>query len=235
MGDDVDDEVSRTMSEDDDVEVAIAPRIWQFPRSHNGPYSVSIRELTFKLFPIKFSVYLNKTYKSITAINQFPKKMTVILSDRVEANALMQDEIFGNYRVYLPAAEVEIDGVVNSLDNLLIHGVDKFGNPEIPPVAILAEKRLSKNITVDTKKRILTDGVKITFEGNVLLRRFVRSIKKPWSVRNVCSSDTQTSTAIENLNVLDANSTTKQKNARYASLPILLADSWAKCRKLPPL
>lgn len=105
-------------------------RTRQFPASHSGPYNVSIREKDVKVSPIQFSMYLNKTFKSIVSIKRFPTKIKVELSDRNEVNLLLADEIFQNYILYLPANEVEIDGVVslhdlcdiNGTDDIVLHG-----------------------------------------------------------------------------------------------------------------
>lgn len=128
-------------------------RVKLFPLTHTGPFVVSIREISLKLAPIKSSIYINKKYKSVSSIKQLPNKMKVLLNSRVEANLLIEDTFFKTFRVYAPAAEIEVDGVVNfndlndidNLQKLLTIGKGKFGNPAIDKVDVLAVKQLAKN------------------------------------------------------------------------------------------
>lgn len=174
--DDSDGDESSDMDEDSPATNVNRDRIRCFPISHPGPFVVSIREATIKLSPIRFSLYINKKYSSVTSIKQLPQKMKITLSHRGQANEIIADKTFENYKVYVPAAEVEIDGVVSfndlcdigNLKNLKKLGKGKFGNPEIKPVEILESKRLSKADPENKQVTIITNDIKVTFAGSIL-------------------------------------------------------------------
>lgn len=174
--DNKDQEEDDRMNSDHNIILDGPPRVKIFLLTHTGPFVVSIREITQKLSPIKSSIYINKKYKTVSSIKQLPNKMKVTLNNRVEANSLIEDTFFKTFRVYAPAAEVEIDGVVSftdlndidDLQDLLINGKGKFGNPAIGQVNSLAVKHLAKNNSASPPVAVRTNIVKITFAGCVL-------------------------------------------------------------------
>lgn len=164
-----------------------------FLPSNKGPYTVFIREVKADILPVSFAMYINKTYPSAQKCKRNHNKMQIILSDLAEANALVVDPKFGDYHVYIPAAQVEVDGAanykelsdLNDLNDLTHHAMGHFNNPVLPAVAI---KKVNDAIEV-------TNTVKITFDGCILpdylviagLRVRVRAFySKPMFCKNCC-------------------------------------------------
>lgn len=164
-----------TMSDDDDDD-SVGEIKRQFPPSHYGPYIVSIREIQFKLTPIKFAMYINSRYKSVVEIKQFPGRMKVTMSDREEANMLVYDTTFEKYKIYVPADEVEVCGVVNvndinditDLSDIIKNGKGKFSDPRISPAQIVDAKVLQRISPVNSNEAVATDQLKVTFAGCIL-------------------------------------------------------------------
>lgn len=151
-------------------------RIRLYPPWHKGPYAVFIREKETRLMPLKFSSYVYNQYKSAQAVTSIPKqkKIKITLSELDDANALIKDPVFKNYRVYIRSDEVEISGVINnseicdldSLDDLVIHGAGLFTNPQQERVQIVEAYRFDS--TAADNKKSLSNVIKVTFVGRAL-------------------------------------------------------------------
>lgn len=148
----------------------------QYRSSNTGPYTVFIRELQHKISPVQFAIHINKHYKSVCLCRLNNDKMKVILADMQEANALVSDSVFAEYRVYIPSAQVEVDGAINysdlfdlcDLNDLKKYGEGKFNNTMLSPVKILSVQRLPKRSETETETVELTNTVKVTFVGRIL-------------------------------------------------------------------
>lgn len=150
-------------------------RIYQ--SEHTGPFTVCIRELQGKsLNPVTISIYLHKTYDSIIKCESSRHKIKITLGNRDQANQIACDgKITKECLVYIPAAEVEINGVIilpvgDDLTMLKNIGRGKFSHPDIPTTAILEATRLSKREAVNSDKFVETSQVKLCFPGTVLPR-----------------------------------------------------------------
>lgn len=150
------------------------PRVRQYPASAKGPYTVYIRERSAQMKPIKFAVYINNHYKSVELVKHNHNKIRVVLKELCDANRLVNDEVFHEYYVYIPADLVEIAGIIrhdelcdlNTTQELIEHGKGKHGNVRLDSVNIVEAQRLMR--MNDDNVRVLTNSVKITFEGVVL-------------------------------------------------------------------
>ena len=98
----------------DDDDGGTTSRVRQYPSDHSGPYIVFIREVDPKvqLKSVTLAKLLHAKYKSITSVQAVSRvKVRVLLSNLSEANDLVKDVALKNYRAYLPAADVEIQGI----------------------------------------------------------------------------------------------------------------------------
>lgn len=107
----------------------------------------------------------------ITKINR--DKLRVVFSKSKEANAVVKNPLFTlEYRVYIPAHIVEIDGVITEeslTSEELLQGVGCFKNPNLPKLKILEVKQLTSIVTVgEAKKYNPSASFRITFEGSAL-------------------------------------------------------------------
>ena len=143
-------------------------RIKQYPDSLKGPYIVYVRRKEVDLDQFHLQKQVFDRYKSCSlaiSINEF--KMKFEFSELSDANNIVKDERMKAYRVYVPAKEVEVRGVIslsNEIDasELLNSAVGKFNNPNIGHVKILEVYRFNQ---LGTKTP--TNKVKLTFEGTV--------------------------------------------------------------------
>lgn len=79
-----------------------------------GPYTVFIRD-TYqrKIKPTSCGAYINSKYKSTKEIVRYQDKLRIKLDSMTEANALVADTCLEGLLVYIPASNVQIDGVIN--------------------------------------------------------------------------------------------------------------------------
>lgn len=152
-------------------------RIRLYTRNSTGPYSVIIREISIKMTPIRFASYINQTYKSVKAIKRSPGKLSVALNDLSEANALVKDNFFKDFEIYIPADRVEVEGAfdyeelsdLNDMNVLITNGSGAFNNNSLVPVGIVHAERISKvNPEYPLTQRYYTNTVKVIFEGQIL-------------------------------------------------------------------
>lgn len=145
-----------------------------YPATAKPPYAVFFRQIEKPLDTTTISNDLHKQYRSIQQIRKITlKKIRVVVTDRNDANAIVKNKLFQQYRVYIPSEEVEIDGVIEdsslNVQDILENGVGKFRNPNAPSVNILdvvqlvSSRRDGENIVYDP-----SHSYRITFEGTAL-------------------------------------------------------------------
>lgn len=168
-------EVGNDVEEDDEVAPAM---LRQYTAAFKAPYTVFIRDSPngSKINPLSCSSYIHQTYKSAFDVNQNHGKMRVQLSDMKEANALAADSRLKHLLVYIPAGNVQCDGVINyndvndleNLKELVKFGVGRFSNQHLKDVPILSTLRLSKRSDPKENAHTLTNLVKVSFEGRIV-------------------------------------------------------------------
>uniref|UniRef100_A0A1Q3FLV4 Putative i-3b cq n=1 Tax=Culex tarsalis TaxID=7177 RepID=A0A1Q3FLV4_CULTA len=117
---------------------------------------------------------LHKNYSGVVQCTKLNKsKLRVIVNSAEQANQIVTDLRFClEYRVWIPAHKVEIDGVVT--DEGLTLGdfskaVGRFKNPKLPPVAVLECRQLGKVTTEGDKKTFVpSSSFRVTFAGSAL-------------------------------------------------------------------
>ena len=152
-----------------------ATRVKAYPDASKGPFVVYFRPIKKPLNIIQIGKDLAKQFSDVTEITKVrPNKLRVVVSSLKQANAIASYELFTReYRVYIPAKDVEIDGVVTegslTVDDILRHGVGCFKNPLIQDVKILDVKQLhSVSIEEGKKKFFPSDSFRVTFAGSAL-------------------------------------------------------------------
>lgn len=151
-------------------------RVRMYTTRQKGPYVVIIHELNKKMTPLRFSSYINQSYTSVVSVRISPGKLKITLNKLAEANHLVQNQIFKEYYVSIPADQVEVEGAFNSQDlcdltemNVLVmNGVGGFYNSSLPPVKILHAEQLFRICPSNLTTRIKTNTIKVIFEGQVL-------------------------------------------------------------------
>ena len=144
-------------------------RIKQYADSSKGPFIVYIRRKEYDLDQITIQKFVFEHYKSCSlafSINEY--KMKFELTDLNEANQLVKDQRLVAYKVYVPAREVEVRGVVSlsvemDANILLKTAYGGFKNPNLAHINILEVYRFN---SVGTKTP--TNKVKVTFEGTIV-------------------------------------------------------------------
>lgn len=159
-------------------DVGNMPRVRQYPSTINGPFTVIIREVQMTIAPLNFAAFINKKYTSVCLIKRSQGKMKVVLNARDEANELARDPYFLNYHVYIPADLVEIEGAIcaddlcdlDDLKILISDGKGIFDNMLLSPCDIVHAEHIFRigDEAIEPPERILTNTVKVTFEGQVL-------------------------------------------------------------------
>ena len=150
-------------------------RVKAYPDDSIGPYVVFFRPIKKPLNTIQIGKDLAKQFSDVTEITKVrPNKLRVIVNSLKQANQIAKHETFTKeYRVYIPARDVEIDGVVTeknlSAKDLLEYGVGCFKNPVLQKVKILDCKQLRSASIEDGKKTFLeSDSFRVTFAGSAL-------------------------------------------------------------------
>uniref|UniRef100_A0A0N8ES57 CCHC-type domain-containing protein n=1 Tax=Aedes aegypti TaxID=7159 RepID=A0A0N8ES57_AEDAE len=153
-----------------------ASRVRIYPESANGPYTVFFRKIDRPLNLLLISAELNQKFKTVKEIKQVElRKIRVTMSDRNEANEVVVLPRFkGLYRVYIPSAEVEIDGVVYdeviSPEEVVKIGQGKFTNPQLPMISVLECERLAMREEVASNEMSFkpSNAMRVTFAGTAL-------------------------------------------------------------------
>jgi hypothetical protein len=99
-----------------------------YPNDYSGRFKVYIRENTVPLSHIKISRYISNKYTmkilEMTKIHKY--KIRVEVADAVTANILVKEPELAPYRVFIPANEVEINGIISlpevSSEDLMMYG-----------------------------------------------------------------------------------------------------------------
>lgn len=123
---------------------------------------------------VRITKDLQKYYFGVVQCTKMNKsKLRVIVNSAEQANQIVTDMRFCvEYRVWIPARIVEIDGVVTD-DGLslfdLTNAVGRFKNPKLAPVQILESRQLG-NVTNegDKKKFVPSSSFRVTFAGSAL-------------------------------------------------------------------
>lgn len=162
--------------ENENVHFSQQPRIRQYVDDPNRErWVVFIRRVNKKIRVKQVTSDLIKHYPSVIFITEVNRdKLRVVFTNYKEANAVVNDDRFRlEYRVYVPARVVEIDGVVTSDSDLspndFKEAVGVFKNPNIPPVKIIDCQQLKKVIKNGSNSQYVPSGsFRITFEGSAL-------------------------------------------------------------------
>lgn len=172
----------------DEVEVESLPnipveRVRQYNTSHKGPFVVYIRSKDGeRIKPVTVTKLLfsnfSKKLKRVDQVNAFKLRVTCATMD--DANELPKSAILSALRVYIPASEVETDGVISleiedNIQEVVSTGKGVFDNSSIPEVKVLQAFRLSRNVIDEDGKteKKATTAVRVTFEGTLLPQRLV--------------------------------------------------------------
>lgn len=169
------------------MDVQRTERIRVYPKGHKGPYHVYIRagrSVTLKHINVSkylFGKYGKDKIGKITQMNNH--KIRVEFSSANDANLLSLDDdpCLSPYRVYIPAEQVEIDGLIRldvdePIVDLVASGHGKFNSSALSDVPVLEAFRF-EHVTRDDQGVAMgkspTSVVRVTFSGQVLPERLV--------------------------------------------------------------
>ncbi|XP_052566962.1 uncharacterized protein LOC128093590 [Culex pipiens pallens] len=150
------------------------PRPRQYQEGSQTEWVVFFRPKQKPLNFVQITKDLQKHYPGVVECTKLNKsKLRVIVNSAVQANQIVTDLRFSiEYRVWIPAHKVEIDGVVTD-DSLslvdLSRAVGRFKNPKLPAVEVLECRQLG-NVTTEggQKKFIPSASFRVTFAGSAL-------------------------------------------------------------------
>lgn len=140
----------------------ISTRIKKYPENSKGPWVVYFRPKKKPLNVLQISKDLTKRFSAVRDIEKIPpNRLRVVVTNRKQANEIVAHQLFTlEYNVYIPARDVEIEGVVNdeslTKDDLLA-GSGQFRNRALPQVKIVDCRQLGNSSTF-----------RVTFEGSAL-------------------------------------------------------------------
>jgi hypothetical protein len=146
-------------------------------KTNCGPYEVFIRKINVPIKHFEISKTINELFKGavLSLIKVNVAKIKIVFKDRSSANKLHTVDFLKDYRVYIPAANVEINGIITiSSDSkeasLVSEGKGRFRSPDSKDVNILEAYRNKKKISSEDKEvtEIPTPAVRVTFEGTRL-------------------------------------------------------------------
>lgn len=148
--------------EEEDPPATFSPRIKSYPENSKGPWVVYFRPKKKPLNVLQIAKDLNRRFSAVQDIDKIPpNRLRVVVTNRKQANEIVAHQLFTlEYNVYIPARDVEIEGVVNdeSLNrNDLLTGAGQFKNRALPQVKILDCRQLGSSNTF-----------RVTFEGSAL-------------------------------------------------------------------
>lgn len=153
--------------------VPIRPRLYH--ETHNGPYIIIVRELIVAIPIIKISKHLHTKYVSMISCQKLGSRLKLTLSNRDEANNLVADPILKDFDVRIPAADVEVYGIIHLPTHddhsvLKIEAKGKFRHPDLPLIDILEAKRMWKNSDPNDLSQLKQEMpyVKVCFAGTIL-------------------------------------------------------------------
>jgi hypothetical protein len=173
---DNDDNASVDKNKDNMDNISPNSRIREYPIYHKGPFIVFIKKKITSISFVAIARKLNESYKncvkSIMKVN--PTKMRVELTSAPIANAILKQPFLQEYRVYIPAETVEIDGIVSisqdvTVDEIVKMGKGKFSHPGIPMVSVNHAHRYSKRVeSTDGDFFEPLDTMRISFSGTAI-------------------------------------------------------------------
>ena len=153
------------------------PRHRLYQDNSVGPWVVYFRPKPNgkRLNLINIARDLKNGFTSVSLIEKVsPNKMRATVGSLKEANAIVRSKKFTiEYRVYIPARDVEIDGKVTeeglTASELLDNGVGRFKDPALPPVRILDVFQLQTGNGEGEKKAYSpSNSWRVTFAGTAL-------------------------------------------------------------------
>ena len=143
-------------------------RVRLYPDGSTLPVAVYLRPKagpkSKSLSILQISKDLTSHYKAVTEISKIrPNKLRVVVNDLKEANDIACSELFTReYRVYVPARDVEIDGVVTdsslSVECILKSAKGCFKNSTCPDAKVLDCKQLQKFTLRQTRFELRSPG-----------------------------------------------------------------------------
>lgn len=148
--------------EEEDPPATFSPRIKTYPENSKGPWVVYFRPKKKPLNVLQIAKDLNRRFSAVRDIDKIPpNRLRVVVTNRKQANEIVAHQLFTlEYNVYIPARDVEIEGVVNDeslTKNDLLTGVGQFKNRALPHVRIL-----------DCRQLGISRTFRVTFEGSAL-------------------------------------------------------------------
>lgn len=157
-----------------DKERPVQARARQYVGGSQTEWVVFFRPKQKPLNFVRITKDLHNHYPGLVQCTKLNKsKLSVIVNSAEEANQIVKDIRFCvEYRVWIPAHKVEIDGVVTD-DSLslvdLSRAVGRFKNPKLPAVEVLECRQLG-NVTTEggQKKFIPSASFRVTFAGSAL-------------------------------------------------------------------
>lgn len=159
-------------------EVETCKRIRQYPRNHPGPYTVYIRSHTEAVCHLTVARYLFNTYNAgISTCKEVSQYKLRVECNTVDlANRLPFDKKLSKFRVYVPASEVECEGVINFSQNYDVNellsdecyglNLEKDSKINILETFRMNTKRIEENSK--EKSFIPSKLIRVTFEGKLL-------------------------------------------------------------------
>jgi hypothetical protein len=152
-------------------------RIRQYPMNYIGRFEVFIRQAKIPLKHLEISKKINENFpnsvQSLVKVN--PYKIRVEFKNIASANALPECDFLEDYRVYIPAKSVEINGLISistdtSTDEIVSEASGKFFGVNSDRVRVLDAYRFSKTVEKadGSSEKINTPLMRVTFEGTVL-------------------------------------------------------------------
>lgn len=142
----------------------------EYPIYHKGPYIIFIKQKSSSLSHVSISRKLNENFKngikSIMKVNS--SKMRVEMSSATNANKALKMPFLAEYRVYIPAESVEIDGIVSidqelSVKEIIEMDKGKFSHSGIPMASVVHAHRYSRRVEGDNFEPL--DTIRVTLSG----------------------------------------------------------------------
>ncbi|EDS29729.1 conserved hypothetical protein [Culex quinquefasciatus] len=134
------------------------PRVRKYHDHPGGQWVVFFRPKSKPLNVMRIAADLEKHYSGVTEVTKLHRnKLRVALNNAKEANGIVCDPKFCvEYRVWIPARSVEIDGVVSE-DHLTVQqvlkGVGLFKRKNLPTVQVIEYQERSDKLKQEITKR----------------------------------------------------------------------------------
>lgn len=143
-----------------DDEPNSVPRVRKNLAGQRDEWIVFFQPKEKPLNSMRISTELWKHYLGVTNVPKvYQNKLRVVVNNPTEANLIVCDPRFcKEYRVWIPARSVEIDGVVSE-DGLtkqqILKGVGQFKRRNLPAVQIIDVRQMAKSEGEGTNKRFI--------------------------------------------------------------------------------